>query len=304
MTTTIVLGIVLLAPLLCPLSASETSPEGTVIPAIDWIEGYVSARGEGTATPSQNRAKDQMRAIRAATLLAQRAAFEIIKGVKIDSQTKVCDKMLLDDVINTRIEGTIRGGEIVKQTVRWEGDRPIATVELRVCLGGLGGCKAEKSLVGALNLDQKSEQSNAASQRLNDTGARHETAPPEAQDVVYRPGRPVTGVIFNLRGLFFERVILPVVMAVGDKDKHFTVYSVKSVEPRVIRAYGVVRYADSVEQAKQNPYLGDNVIIVPVSVVSKENIIMIGFDAARIIRETTGGGNDYLKSAKVVIAAK
>jgi hypothetical protein len=65
-----------------------------------------------------------------------------------------------------------------------------------------------------------------------------------------------------------------------------------------------VRYADSIEQARQNSHLGDNVIIVPVSGITKENMIMIGFDAARIIRETTHHGNDYLKTAKVIIAAK
>ena len=45
-------------------------------------------------------------------------------------------------------------------------------------------------------------------------------------------------------------------------------------------------------------------MIIPVSGVTKENMIMIGLDAARIIRETTRHGNDYLKSAKVIIAAK
>jgi hypothetical protein len=45
-------------------------------------------------------------------------------------------------------------------------------------------------------------------------------------------------------------------------------------------------------------------MIVPVTSVTKENMIIIGIDAARIIRETTSHGNDYLKSAKVIIAAK
>jgi hypothetical protein len=45
-------------------------------------------------------------------------------------------------------------------------------------------------------------------------------------------------------------------------------------------------------------------MIVPVSDVTKENMIMIGFGAARLIRETTSHGNDYLKNAKVIIAAK
>ena len=271
---------------------------------INWVEGYISAVGEGTATPSGNKVKDQLRAVRAATILAQRALLETVKELKIDSETKVQNRMVQEDVINTRIEGTIQGAEIVKQDVRWEGDTPIATVELRICLSGVGGCKSEKSIINALALDQKSEPAHVPQQRLNDIVPKQETAIPRTQDIIYDTSKPVTGIIFNLQGLFFERVILPVVITIGDGNKPFTVYSVKSVDPQVIRTYGVVRYADSVEQARQNPHLGDNVIIVPVSGITKENMIMIGFDAARLIRETTSHGNDYLKSAKVIIATK
>ena len=271
---------------------------------INWVEGYISARGEGTATPSGNRMKDQLRAVRAATILAQRALLEITKDLRINSETKVENRMVKDDVINSRIEGTIRGSEIVKQDVRWEGETPIATVEVRICLSGLGGCKSEKSIISALDLDQKSEQTNAPSQRLNDIVINQETVAQKVQDVIYDSSRPVTGIIFNLKGLSFERVILPVMITIGDGNKLFTVYSVKSVEPRVIRTYGVVRYADSVEQARQNPHLGDNVIIVPVSGITKENMIMIELDVARVIRETISHGNDYLKAAKVMIAAR
>jgi hypothetical protein len=271
---------------------------------INWVEGYISAVGEGTATPSGNKVKDQLRAVRAATILAQRALLETVKELKIDSQTKVQNRMTQEDVIHTRIEGTIQGAEIIKQNIRWEGDTPIAAVELRICLSGVGGCKSEKSLISALNLDQMSEQTNAPSQRLDDILAKQETIVQKAQDIIYDSSRPVTGIIFNLQGLFFERVILPVVITIGDGNKPFTVYSVKSVEPQVIRTYGVVRYADSIAQAKQNPHLGDNIMIVPISGVTKENMIVIGFDAARIIRETTSHGNDYLKSAKVTIATK
>jgi hypothetical protein len=271
---------------------------------INWVEGYISAVGEGMATPSGNKVKDQLRAVRAATILAQRALLETVKELKIDSQTKVQNRMTQEDVIHTRIEGTIQGAEIIKQNIRWEGDTPIAAVELRICLSGVGGCKSEKSLISALNLDQMSEQTNAPSQRLDDILAKQETIVQKAQDIIYDSSRPVTGIIFNLQGLFFERVILPVVITIGDGDKPFTVYSVKSVEPQVIRTYGIMRYADSVEQAKQNSHLGENIMIVPVSGVTKENMIMIGFDAARLVRETSRHGNDYLKSAKVIIAAK
>ena len=271
---------------------------------INWMEGYISAVGKGTSTPSGNRMKDQLRAIRAATLMAQRALLETVKGVRIDSQTKVENRMVQEDLINTRIEGTVEGAEIVKQNVRWEGDTPIATVELRICLSGVGACSPEKSIISTLNLDQKDEPAHVPQQRLNDIASKQETTTPKIQDIIYDSSKPVTGIIFNLQGLYFEREILPVVITMNERNTPFTVYSVKSVDPQIIRTYGVVRYADSIEQAKQNPHLGDNIMIVPVSRVTGENMIVIGFNAARIIRETTSHGNDYLKTAKVMIAAR
>ena len=271
---------------------------------INWVDGYISAVGEGMATPSGNKVKDQLRAVRAATVMAQRSLLETVKGLKIDSQTKVENKMAQEDVIISRVEGTIQGAEIVNQNVRWEGETPIAKVELRICLSGLGSCKFEKSIISILDLDQKSEQTNAPSPRLNDMMPTQEASTPKVQDIFYDSSKPVTGVIFNLQGLSFERVILPIVITVGDGNKAFTVYSVKSVEPQMIRTYGIVRYADTTEQAKQNPHLGDNAMVVPVEGVTKENMIIVGFNAARVIRETIRHGNDYLRNAKVSIAAK
>jgi len=282
----------------------QTAAQGKREGQVNWVEGYISAVGEGTATPSGNKMKDQLRAVRAATILAQRALLETVKELKIDSQTKVQNKMVQDDVISTRIEGTIQGAEITKQNVRWEGETPIATVEMRICLGGFGACKSEKSIVNALALDQKDEPAHVPKQRLNDIVLKQETAIPRTQDIVYDKSKPATGIIFDLQGLFFEREILPVVITMDERNKPFTVYSVKSVDPQIIRTYGVVRYADSVNQAKQNPHLGDNAMIIPVSQITRENMIVIAFNAARLIRETTSHGNDYLKNSKVIIAAK
>ena len=271
---------------------------------INWVEGYISAVGEGTSTPSGNKMRDQLRAIRAATLIAQRALLETVKGVRIDSQTKVENRMVQEDLISTRIEGTIEGAEIVKQNVRWEGDTPIATVELRICLSGVGACKPEKSFISALNLEQKNELVHVPQQRLNDIVSKEEATSLKIQDMIYDSTKPVTGIIFNLQGLYFEREILPVVITLDERNISFTIYSVKSVDPQIIRTYGIVRYADSIEQTKHNTYLGNNIMIVPVFRVTMDNMIVVGMDAARIIRETIHHGNDYLKNAKVIIAAK
>lgn len=295
----------------------EAAPQGKAEGKVDWVGGYITGVGIGTAKPSGNKVKDELRALRAATVLGQRALLETVKGVKIDSQRKIADRMSQEDVVSTRIEGTIQGAQIVKQSVRWEGETPVATMELRICLSGFGACELEKSIVSALALDHKSEPSNTPSGRLADmvlTHVKEETQkkpeeqgavlPQRPQEVGYDSSRPVTGVIFSLQGMAFEHVILPVIITIGEDSTSVTVYSVKSVEPQVIRTYGAIRYADSVDQAEQNPYLGDNPLVVPASGVTKDNMIVIGYPVAKIIRETTSHGNDYLRNAKAMIAAR
>lgn len=276
---------------------------------INWVQGYISAYGNGTADPSGNKVKDQLRSLRAAELVAQRTLLETLKGVQIDSRTTVENLMLKEDVINSRVEGVIRGAQIVKRDVVWQNDIPLATVEMRVCLSNnVGGCNMNSSLMTVLNITPKSEPSYAPPERLS-----LQEAPPPApaaapdtpkKPILYDTSKPVTGAVFNLEGQPFERQLLPVIITVAGENKNITVYSVKTVIPKVIRSYGVVRYADNEDQARQNPYIGDNVVIIPVEEVTKENMIVIGPDAARVLRETTMHGNDYLCNAKVVIAAQ
>jgi len=45
-------------------------------------------------------------------------------------------------------------------------------------------------------------------------------------------------------------------------------------------------------------------MIIPASKITKENMIVLRGEAARLIKETTAHGNDYLSEARVVISAQ
>ncbi|HOV91226.1 MAG TPA: hypothetical protein PKW07_11020 [Syntrophorhabdaceae bacterium] len=277
---------------------------------INWNEGYISAVGVGTATPSGNRTKDQMAAMRVAEVMAQRSLLEATKEVRIDSNTKVVNMILKEDVISSRIEGTIRGAQVVKRELRWENDVPIATVEMKICLSNnVGGCNTGKSLISALDISHKNEPAVAPPERFNIiTDApggipKVDVGMVKPKGIMYDSSKPATGVILDLEGRFFEKQLLPVVITTGEGNKQFTVYSVKTVNPKIIRTYGVVRYADSLEKAKKIDYIGNNPIIIPVSDITKDYVIVISHDGARLIKETTMHGNNYLEEAKVVITS-
>lgn len=292
--------VVVLSFCLAPILSAQEMKSGE----INWVQGYISAIGNGTADPSGNKIKDRLKSLRAAELVAQRTLLETLKGVQIDSRTTVENLMVKEDIINSRVEGVIKGAQIAKREVKWEGNVPLATVEMRVCLSmNVGGCKMDSSLMTALNIGHNSEPPYVPRDRIT---PQMIPASPESpkKSIKYDSSKPVTGVIFSLEGQPFERHLLPVIITVAGENKQLTVYSVKNVTPKVIRTYGVVRYADNEEQARKNPYIGENVVVIPVESVTKDNMIVIGTDAVRTIRETTMHGNDYLCDAKVVISSK
>ena len=94
-----------------PGDAIETSGSGQ----INWTSGEVFATGIGVP-PSQSVNAAQARAMteRAAFVVAIRNLLEIVKGVRVDSESVVENFMVKSDVIKTRVDGIVRGARIVK----------------------------------------------------------------------------------------------------------------------------------------------------------------------------------------------
>jgi len=266
---------------------------------VNWVNGYVSATGSGAAAKG-SLAQSRPMARRAAVADAYRNILETIKGVKVDSTTTVENFMVTQDVIRTQVNGVVKGAKIHKETFEPQPDGSLlATVEMRICLSS---CPGARSIVQALNLDPNKEPPYVPQQKLQDTPVVNIPPPPKEYKIIYDSSKPVTGIIVNLEGRIFERVLLPVLVADGLGDALVTVYSAKNVKPAVVRTHGIVRYVDSVDQARTNPQAGDNVMIIPASSITKENMIVVKAEAARLIKETTSHGNDYLSEAKVLIS--
>ncbi len=342
-----------IAAAICATSslAQADATKGSIV----WTGGFVSGIGVGTAKPSGNKSIDKMHAIRAAEVLAQRSLLETIKGVKIDSVTTVENMVLVEDRINSRVQGMVKGAEVYESKVEWDDGLPVATVEMRVCLGAeMNGCKGP-GLASALNLEQMkipayvpaetltlnvpsspareaaSAPKEAAPAAKDAAPAVKETAPavkdaaPAAKEAApavreaapaagregrtnkdiasYDTSRKVTGLVLNLEGQFFEREMLPIIATKAD-GRLTTVYCVKNVKPSVVRTYGAVRYADSIDQVSKIAELGDNLLILPVAEVTKENMVLITPENAGILRQTIMNGNDYLNDAKVAISSR
>jgi hypothetical protein len=95
-----------LGPILAPGQVRELMPGG----AVDWSGKTVAARGTGVLDPgNSNRDQAWQLAERAATVVAQRNLLEIVKGVRVDSDTRVQDFMAEHDSVYQRIEDVVKG---------------------------------------------------------------------------------------------------------------------------------------------------------------------------------------------------
>jgi len=284
-----------------PAVAAYTPPEGSV----NWVGGYIEGVGYGTASPTGNRPGDRINAIRAAEVMAQRALAETIHGVRIDGETLMGDAVK-EYVLESRVQGLVRGARKVKETVEWDGKIPSTTVTLRICMtADAPECQSSSTLVGILAGSERSEPAYVPARDFGEGTSAVEGGDRAADNgISYDSSRPVTGLVLELRTSGHVRELFPVVAAFGEKGGLETVFSAKRVRPEIVRTYGVARYANSVPQAKKSERVGDNPLVVPVGEVTPDNLLVVHREAARIIRETTRYGNDYLAEAKVVIAGR
>jgi hypothetical protein len=109
-----------------PGDAVETSGSGK----INWTIGEITATGIG-APPAQavNAAQARAMAERAAFVVALRNLLEVVKGVRVDSETTVENFMVKSDVIRTRVDGIVKGARLVKTQYMSDG-----SVEVQVAM--------------------------------------------------------------------------------------------------------------------------------------------------------------------------
>lgn len=108
-----------------PSDAVETVGQGM----INWTSGEVYATGIGAPPPNaMNPAQARAMAERAAQVVAYRNLLEIVKGVRVDSETVVENFMTKSDIIRTRVDGIIRGAMPVKKQYLSDGSVEVTVV--------------------------------------------------------------------------------------------------------------------------------------------------------------------------------
>jgi hypothetical protein len=127
-----------LGPVVAPGQVKELVPGG----AIDWSGKTVWSRGAGVLDPGNpNRELAWQMAQRAATVVAQRNLLEIVKGVRVDSDTRVEDLMAEHDSVYRRIETVVKGAR-QRGPARYDSLGGTVEVELECDLYGEGAVES------------------------------------------------------------------------------------------------------------------------------------------------------------------
>lgn len=105
--------------------AVETVGQGM----INWTSGEVYATGIGAPPPNAvNPAQARAMAERAAQVVAYRNLLEIVRGVRVDSETVVENFMTKSDIIRTKVDGIIKGSMPIKKQYLSDGSVEVTVV--------------------------------------------------------------------------------------------------------------------------------------------------------------------------------
>jgi len=131
---------------------------------IDWLNQKVYATGVGIVPQDkQNQTQAKTLAYRAAIVVAQRNLLEVIKGVHIDSQTRLENRIVSDDRIISKIEGIVRFSQVEDSQALEDG---AVRVTVSMPLSGKMGAVIVHAIEGSGKQTHESKPPGTVSNRL------------------------------------------------------------------------------------------------------------------------------------------
>ncbi|MBU0652630.1 MAG: LPP20 family lipoprotein [Proteobacteria bacterium] len=263
------------------VSASEWVEQIGNKGSVNWSEGYVEAVGIG-APPQRNIGTPQARpmALRAAQVDAYRNMLEVINGVRVDSTTMIKDFTVESDIINTQVQGMVKGAKTMKQEYLSDG-----TVEVTVRMplsGNLASVIVPKIL----------EKRQAAPQAPAPATPQAPAASPASGGEVF------TGLVVDARGIQARPAMSPRII----DEKGQEVYGSMNVDREYAVQQGMSGYARDLTAAQSNARVTNS----PVSVkglktegAGRSDIVIANADAERI--RASGDNQSFLKKCRVMI---
>ena len=256
---------------------------------VNWSAGYIEAVGIG-APPPRAIGKPEARpmALRAAELDAKRNLLEITKGVRIDSTTVVKDYTVESDIINSQVEGFIKGAQVVKKDLMSDG-----TVEVTVRMPLFGNF----SQVIMPKVMERKPEAKPPLIPLADVPVTPST--PSAPSAPSAPSGPVyTGLVVDARGIQTRPAMAPKILDENGQE----VYGSMNVDKEYAVQQGISGYARDLTAAQSNSRVTNNPLTVKglkVQGQGRSDIVISNADAASI--RSAADNLTFMKKCRVMI---
>jgi len=249
--------------------------------SVNWSGGYIEALGIGApADKSIGKANARPMALRAAKIDAYRNLLEITRGVRVDSTTTIRDFTVESDVINTQVDGLVKGAVVVNQEYMSDG-----TVEVRVRMPLYGNLS---QIIIPASIEK-----------------RKDLKPPEAPAApapaaVAPAGPPVayTGLVVDARGIQARPAMSPRIFDEDGKE----VYGSANVDREYAVQQGMSGYARDLTAAQSNQRVTNSPVTVKAlktSGAGKADLIISNADAQQI-RDSAENAS-FMKKCRVMI---
>lgn len=252
--------------------------------SVNWSAGYIEAVGIG-APPDRSVGKINARpmALRAAKVDAYRNLLEITKGVQVDARTTVKDFTVESDVVNTQVEGLIKGAQVVDQQYMSDG-----TVEVRLRMPLYG------------NLSQIMVPLAIEKRKSVPQPAPAAPAPPAPAPPAPAPPAPVTytGLVVDARGIGARPAMSPRIYDEDGKE----VYGSANVDREYAIQQGMSGYARDLTAAQSNQRVTANPVTVKALKTGgpgKSDVIISNADAGQIRASVENAS--FMKKCRVMI---
>ena len=228
--------------------------------SINYSEQSITAIGIGfVPTNAVNAGQARRMALRIAKQDAMRQLIEIVNGVTLTSETTMSGAMV-DDVINTKVQGFIRGARPVGQP-KYLSDTSVE-MEYSVPMSGISDIVLPPVTVPATTQATNNNQPAAVANNTTQAGG-------------------VTGIIIDARGLKARPAMAPRILdqngnAIYGPGKYSRQYAVKN---------GVAGYSKTLETAQQDQRVVGNPMVVKgvgTSGTNRTDITISNADVSKI----------------------
>lgn len=252
--------------------------------SVNWSAGYIEAVGIG-APPEKMMGKPQARpmALRAAEQVAKRNLLEITKGVRIDSTTVVKDFTVESDIINSQVEGFIKGALVVKQDYMSDG-----TVEVTVRMPLFGNFS--QAIMPKI-LERKTDSAPP----VKPPAAPPAATPPAAPSA---PAAIYTGLVVDARGIQTRPAMAPKIIDENGQE----VYGSMNVDREFAVQQGMSGYARDLTAAQNNARVTNNPLTVKglkTQGTGRSDIVISNADAA--VLKAAVENLSFMKKCRVMI---